>query len=176
MSVRPILHGSIPISSWNWRYVLESPRAFDSRSSLRASAASRPAVLGSPEFVEHSRPFIHQVDDLIHPATSETGRAYLNTAFSITQSNLRVHVHIPSMATKTLTIREEVYDRLKSMKRDDESFSDLLERLSGSDKDVMSGFGVLADEGGEEFAAGVEEARERMDRDFKERADDLFGQ
>lgn len=80
------------------------------------------------------------------------------------------------MATKTLTIREEVYDRLKSMKRDDESFSDLLERLSGGDEDVMKGFGVFTGEEGEEFVAGVEEARERMDHDFKERADDLFGQ
>lgn len=80
------------------------------------------------------------------------------------------------MATKTLTIREDVYKRLKSMKRDDESFSDLLERLSGNEEDVMKGFGVFAGEKGDEFAAGVEEARERMDRDFKERADDISGQ
>ncbi|WP_135829483.1 antitoxin VapB family protein [Halorussus halobius] len=80
------------------------------------------------------------------------------------------------MATKTLTIREDVYDRLKSMKREEESFSDLLERLSGGDEDVMKGFGVFAGEEGDEFAASVEEARERMDRDYRERADDIFGQ
>lgn len=39
---------------------------------------------------------------------------------------------------------------------------------------VLKGFGILADEKGDEFLAGVEEVRERMDRDFKKRANDLF--
>ena len=80
------------------------------------------------------------------------------------------------MATKTLTIKEDVYEHLKSMKQEDESFSDLLERLSGGEEDVMKGFGVFADEEGEAFAAGSEDARERTDRDFEERTDDLFEQ
>jgi predicted CopG family antitoxin len=80
------------------------------------------------------------------------------------------------MATKTLTITEDVYDRLKSMKRDDESFSDLLDRISGGEKDVMKGFGVFADEDGDKFIEGVERAREQMNDDFEERANDLFRQ
>ncbi len=32
---------------------------------------------------------------------------------------------------KTLTIREEVYEKLRSVKRKDESFSELFERLVG---------------------------------------------
>jgi len=40
--------------------------------------------------------------------------------------------------------------------------------------DVLKGFGVLAEEDGTEFVEGVEEARERMDRDFRRRAEHLF--
>ena len=34
------------------------------------------------------------------------------------------------MTTKTISIKEDVYDLLKSIKRKDESFSDLLKRLT----------------------------------------------
>lgn len=40
--------------------------------------------------------------------------------------------------------------------------------------DVLKGFGVFAGKDGEEFIAGVEEARENMDRDFRRRAKRLF--
>lgn len=33
------------------------------------------------------------------------------------------------MGTKTIDIREEVYERLKAQKRDEESFTDTIERL-----------------------------------------------
>lgn len=77
------------------------------------------------------------------------------------------------MTTKTITVKEEAYDRLKAMKREDESFSDLLLRLAGDDRDVLSGFGALA---GEEFATTVNEAREELDEDFGDRTDELLGQ
>lgn len=76
------------------------------------------------------------------------------------------------MATKTLTIREEAYERLAAMKRDDESFSDLLLRLTDAERDVMAGFGSLADE---EFAETVAEAREELEGGFEDRSDELLG-
>ena len=41
------------------------------------------------------------------------------------------------MAFKTLTIKESVYKKLLLMKKKDESFSDLFERLSNSNIEVL---------------------------------------
>lgn len=78
------------------------------------------------------------------------------------------------MATKSLTITESSYDRLKSLKRADESFSELIERLTEPEADPLSGFGALADVEG--YGESVADARERMDEEFTERADDLLRQ
>lgn len=77
------------------------------------------------------------------------------------------------MATKTITVPEEAHERLKAMKRDDESFSDLLIRLTGVEEDVMAGLGALA---GEDFGRSLEEVREELDDGLEDRTDELFGQ
>jgi len=41
------------------------------------------------------------------------------------------------MGFKTLTIKESVYKKLLTMKRKDESFSDLFERLSDSNLEIL---------------------------------------
>lgn len=71
------------------------------------------------------------------------------------------------MGTKSLTITEEAYDRLKEHKREDESFTDAILRLTGSDRDVMKGFGMMSDVEG--FREAVEETREDLDADLRER-------
>ncbi|MXV60603.1 hypothetical protein GS429_00655 [Natronorubrum sp. JWXQ-INN-674] len=71
------------------------------------------------------------------------------------------------MATKTLTITEEAYERLKSHKRKDESFTDTVIRLTESNEDVMKGFGALADDDGFDEAAG--RTRDDLDDAFDER-------
>lgn len=55
------------------------------------------------------------------------------------------------MATKTIGIKEEVYERLAARKRADESFTDLLDRLlDEATADWHEGFGTLpADSAGE---------------------------
>jgi len=50
------------------------------------------------------------------------------------------------MASKTISIRDDVYNLLKGAKRDEESFSDVIERLVKKDKTNLSEyFGALKD-------------------------------
>lgn len=72
------------------------------------------------------------------------------------------------MGTKSLTITEEAYDRLKAHKRADESFTDTILRLTRGDRDVMKGFGAMADVEG--FREAVESTRGELDEDLRERA------
>lgn len=68
------------------------------------------------------------------------------------------------MWTKTIRIREEVYERLKARKRPDESFSDLLDRLTDRDDQFERGFGALADI---DFDAALDELGERLDDELR---------
>ena len=74
------------------------------------------------------------------------------------------------MATKTLTVTETAYDRLRSLKREDESFSDLVVRLTRGNRDVWKGCGKWTGNG---FAEAVEEERESFDSAMQEREDAL---
>ncbi len=50
------------------------------------------------------------------------------------------------MATKTISIREEVYDILMSLKKENESFSDVIYKLAKKRKpNLRDYFGVLKD-------------------------------
>lgn len=76
------------------------------------------------------------------------------------------------MGTKTLTITEEAYDRLKAHKREDESFTDVVLRLSAeTEPDVMKGFGAFADADG--FREAVEDAGAELDDGLRERRERL---
>lgn len=77
------------------------------------------------------------------------------------------------MATKTITLTEEAYERLREMKRENESFTDVVLRISGSNRDVMKGFGAWSGTG---LRAAVDETRAELDGDFEERQDELSGQ
>ncbi|PSP55667.1 hypothetical protein BRC82_03520 [Halobacteriales archaeon QS_1_67_19] len=71
------------------------------------------------------------------------------------------------MGTTSLTITDEAYERLKAYKTKEESFTDAILRLTGSDRDVMKGFGAMADVEG--FREAVEETRDELDTDLRER-------
>ncbi|NAT10782.1 antitoxin [ANME-1 cluster archaeon AG-394-G06] len=65
------------------------------------------------------------------------------------------------MGTKTISIREDLYKNLKSMKREDESFGDVVERLITKKREanLVDFFGVLKDN---EVLSGLEEDTRRI--------------
>ena len=85
---------------------------------------------------------------------------------------MSVYMYTYSMATKTITLTDEAYQQLRAMKRDDESFTDVVLRVTGSEKDIMKGFGSWADT---DLREAVEAAQEEFDEDFERRQDELFG-
>lgn len=80
------------------------------------------------------------------------------------------------MGTRTIRVSDEVYERLKVRKREEESFTDLLDRLTEEDRDIYAGFGAWADTDATEK---MREAHEELNRDvdddsttFRDVADD----
>ena len=67
------------------------------------------------------------------------------------------------MGTKTIGIREDVYERLNARKREDESFTDLMDRLlDESMVDWRNGFGTLNEQDAEELEAIVTDSRAQL--------------
>lgn len=67
------------------------------------------------------------------------------------------------MAFKTITIREDTYKRLLAVKREDESFSDLFDRLvSGSVEKLRTLRGSVEFEAKDEMLREIREKREEV--------------
>ncbi|WP_276298855.1 DUF7557 family protein [Halorussus lipolyticus] len=72
----------------------------------------------------------------------------------------------------TIRVTDEVKERLRDLKRDDESFNDLLDRLSRSEKDVeeMAGFLSEFDDGG--LRENVRDTHEELNESLSGRRDE----
>jgi predicted CopG family antitoxin len=64
--------------------------------------------------------------------------------------------------TKTLSISEDAYQRLRSLKLEHESFSQVIQRLTGR-QDLMRYAGALGAELAADLAAASADLRARMD-------------
>jgi predicted CopG family antitoxin len=74
------------------------------------------------------------------------------------------------MGTKTIGLRDDVYERLKARKREGESFTDLMDRLMDETKpDWRDGFGTLEDEAGDELERIVRESRQATGEGLSDR-------
>ena len=69
----------------------------------------------------------------------------------------------------TIRVSDEVKERLRDLKRDDESFNDLLDRLSRSEKDVEATAGFLGEVVDEQFADRVDQTHAELNESFDDR-------
>jgi len=72
-----------------------------------------------------------------------------------------VQVHTRTcMATKTITITEDSYQRLNALKEKNESFSDVIRRVTGKVK-LTDFAGILTEEEADKLEKSIEENRKR---------------
>ncbi|WP_248517146.1 antitoxin VapB family protein [Salinarchaeum laminariae] len=74
------------------------------------------------------------------------------------------------MGTKTISLADDAYERLKRHKREGESFSDVVRRLTGDDFFLRDYYGAL-DDTGEELDRIVAARREARSDTHRERVD-----
>jgi len=76
------------------------------------------------------------------------------------------------MTSTQISIRRDVYEKLKREKQDDESFSDVIERLiekKSNVQDVLSCFGIASGPGEEIFLDAYEEGKKMIRDNVKSR-------
>ena len=66
----------------------------------------------------------------------------------------------------TIRVTDEVKERLRDLKRDDESFNDLLDRLSRSRTDFEATAGFLGEIVDEQLADRVDQTHEELNESF----------
>lgn len=72
------------------------------------------------------------------------------------------------MSTKTVSLSEDAYERLRRLKKENESFSDVVRRVTGkiSFRDFH---GILEEEAAKELEKVIKEEREKRRRSQEER-------
>lgn len=76
------------------------------------------------------------------------------------------------MGTKTISLADDAYDRLKAEKREGESFSDVVRRLTDG-VELSDYYGVLSDDTADELEAAIDEHRAERNERRRERVDRL---
>lgn len=74
--------------------------------------------------------------------------------------------------TKTIGLSDDAYERLAALKGDDESFSDVVFRLTGAPL-IRKMVGSMDDETAQHYRTVVERSRRRQDQSRRERVEDL---
>lgn len=72
------------------------------------------------------------------------------------------------MGTKTISLTEEAYEKLRAAKKEGESFSDVVDRIAPGVR-LEEYWGILDDEGAAELREAVEETRREWANDDRER-------
>jgi predicted CopG family antitoxin len=74
------------------------------------------------------------------------------------------------MATKTITIMEDAYEKLAREKMDDESFSEVIRRITSRKNDLDKFFGSWTKDYAQDVEKSIEEGRKRG----RKKRDELF--
>ncbi len=77
------------------------------------------------------------------------------------------------MATKTITVTQDAYEALKSLKARNESFSQTILRVAKR-KPLSHFFGILSEETGKKLEKSIEEGRRIRNKAHKKRLDVLI--
>ena len=77
------------------------------------------------------------------------------------------------MATKTITIMEDAYEKLAREKTNGESFSDVIRRLTSKNKNLDKFFAILADDEVRILKSSIKEGR-RRGKIRSKKGDELF--
>lgn len=78
------------------------------------------------------------------------------------------------MTVKTITITEQAYGSLKSLKGEQESFSDIINRLTKR-RSVLEFAGILSKETGDHLEKAISEGRKKHREQHKTRDKRLWG-
>lgn len=76
------------------------------------------------------------------------------------------------MGTKTIRLEEDVYEKIRARKREDETFSEAVDRLVGG-ASLLELAGLLSEEDAEDVSDAVEEFRSTLDEDVDRSAEEL---
>lgn len=74
------------------------------------------------------------------------------------------------MATKNISITEGAYKRLASLRKENESFSDIINRLTGKIR-LSNFFGILSKESADKLERGIERVRKEREKFYRERVE-----
>ena len=77
------------------------------------------------------------------------------------------------MATKTITISEDAYNRLEMQKKDGESFSDVIIRLTSQRGKLSDLAGLLSKKDADEMEASIRELRAEFTKSMDRRAEEI---
>ena len=76
------------------------------------------------------------------------------------------------MATKTISITEEAYDKLANLRKGNESFSEIISKITGKVR-LRDFFGILSKEEGERLEGNIKKIREVQRRLYQKRIERL---
>ena len=75
---------------------------------------------------------------------------------------------IPSLGTRNISISDEAYSRLAAQKKENESFTDVINRLTGK-RSIPEIAGILTKSEGKEIANQIEKIRKESHRRISSR-------